>query len=119
MVRHHRRQRNRRDNRQQRAHRDSDQRPRHRCGRARTPAVAVRQDRRHAPVAAVVETRLGGLEVDLDDLGIGIEVVQWKYIPTRTGSIDDFVADAVGIAAAFFVARAIRKFVTDRAGKAA
>lgn len=52
-------------------------------------------------------------------LGIGIEVVQWKYIPTRTGSIDDFVADAVGIAAAFFVARAIRKFVTDRAGKAA
>ncbi len=40
--------------------------------------------------------------------GFGIEVVQWKYIPTRTGSIEDFAADAVGIAAAVFVARAIR-----------
>lgn len=47
-------------------------------------------------------------------LGIGIEVVQWKYIPTRTGSVEDFLADAVGIAAAFFVARAIRKAVIGR-----
>ncbi len=47
-------------------------------------------------------------------LGIGIELVQWKYIPTRTGSIDDFLADAVGIAAAVVVARAIRRAVLGR-----
>lgn len=52
-------------------------------------------------------------------LGIGIEVVQWKYIPTRTGSVEDFLADAVGIAAAFFVARAIRGAVIGRAKKMA
>lgn len=52
-------------------------------------------------------------------LGIGIELVQWKYIPTRTGSIDDFLADAVGIAAGVFIARAIRGAVLARvAGRA-
>src|SRR5690349_5174371 len=30
-------------------------------------------------------------------LGIGIEVVQAKWIPERTGSVLDFLADAVGI----------------------
>lgn len=47
-------------------------------------------------------------------LGVGIELVQWKYIPTRTGSIDDFLADAAGIAAAVFVARTIRGAVLGR-----
>ena len=50
-------------------------------------------------------------------LGIGIEVVQWKYIPTRTGSVEDFLADAVGIAAAYLVGRAIRGAVIARARK--
>lgn len=50
-------------------------------------------------------------------LGIGIEVVQWKYIPTRTGSVDDFLADAVGITAAYLVGRAIRGAVMGWARK--
>lgn len=50
-------------------------------------------------------------------LGIGIELVQWKYIPTRTGSVEDFLADALGIAVAAFVAMAIRKVVMTRLAK--
>lgn len=50
-------------------------------------------------------------------LGIGIEVVQWKWIPTRTGSVVDFLADAVGIVASYFVARAIREAVLIRIKK--
>jgi hypothetical protein len=50
-------------------------------------------------------------------LGIGIEVVQAKWIPERTGSILDFLADAVGIALAVWIGRWVRSFVMRRASK--
>jgi hypothetical protein len=48
-------------------------------------------------------------------LGVGIEVVQAKWIPERAGSVTDFLADAVGIAAAVWIGRSIRALVKRRA----
>jgi VanZ family protein len=47
-------------------------------------------------------------------LGIGIEVVQAKWIPERTGSALDFLADAVGIAVAVWIGRSVRSLVMSR-----
>jgi hypothetical protein len=48
-------------------------------------------------------------------LGLGIEVVQARWIPERAGSATDFLADAVGIAAAVWLGRSGRSFVMRRA----
>jgi len=48
-------------------------------------------------------------------LGIGIEVVQAKWIPERTGSVLDFLADAVGIALAVWIGRSVRSLAMRRA----
>ena len=47
-------------------------------------------------------------------LGAGIEVVQAKWIPEREGSVFDFLADAVGIAAAVWIGRWLRSLVMGR-----
>jgi hypothetical protein len=68
------------------------------------------------PAALVLPTRyLWFWMAHMVLLGVGIELVQAKWIPERAGSVTDFLADAVGIAAAVWIGRSIRAFVMRRA----